>query len=112
MQKYALVSVEPIDSKTFQLACTTLPIDCVTIDMSKPWQVDSISLKRAAARGVFVELQLGGAAFTHSWELMILDVVCVAELVDCSQNHAVHCCLFKIHSEVRLRSTLLGQPEN
>lgn len=62
VQKYALVSVEAADSRAFQAACTTLPIDCVTIDMSKRWEVDATSLKRAVARGVFVELQIGGVA--------------------------------------------------
>lgn len=61
MQKYALVSVEAVDNKTFQLACSTLPIDCITIDMSKRWEWDATALNRAVERGLFVELQLGGA---------------------------------------------------
>jgi RNase P subunit p30 len=76
-QKYAVVSVESVDSKTFQLACTTLPIDCVTLDMSKQaLDVDGASLERAAARGVFIELQLGGAAICHHWKLFFSMVAC------------------------------------
>jgi hypothetical protein len=72
VQQYALVSVESADSKTFQLACTTLPIDCVSLDLSnEALEIDSASLQRAAARGVFIELQLGGTAFCSHWKMIL-----------------------------------------
>jgi RNase P/RNase MRP subunit p30 len=72
VQQYALVSVESADSKTFQLACTTLPIDCVSLDLSNgAVEIDSASLQRAAARGVFIELQLGGTAFRSHLKVIL-----------------------------------------
>lgn len=65
MQKYAIVSVEPLDKKTLQLACTTLPVDIISIDLgqsSPAAKVDATMLRRAAARNVYIELQIAGAA--------------------------------------------------
>ena len=65
MQKYDVVSVEPQDKKTLQLACTTLPVDLISINLdpsSKCSKIDGTFLTRAAARNVYIELQIAGSA--------------------------------------------------
>lgn len=65
MQKYDIVSVEPQDKKTLQLACTTLPVDLISINLdpsSNCAKIDGAFLTRATARNVYIELQIAGAA--------------------------------------------------
>lgn len=61
------MSVEPLDKKSLQLACTTLPIDLVTLNLgssSRPIKIDGELLRRAAARDVYIELQIAGLLLT------------------------------------------------
>lgn len=77
MQKYDIVSVEPLDKKTLQLACTTLPVDMISIDLgqsSKAAKIDATMLRRAGARNVYIELQVAGTAPMPSAQSVCADV--------------------------------------
>lgn len=63
LQQYELLSVEPSDDRSFQLACKTLNVDIITFDLSRalPFGSKLALLKKAVARGVYIEMQLAGA---------------------------------------------------
>eukprot|EP00892_Ulva_mutabilis_P002354 jgi/Ulvmu1/12119/UM084_0045.1 len=79
-QKYQLVSVEPLDKKTLQLACTTLPVDIISLNLgpsSRLANVDGELLARAAARNVYIELQVAGVFESGRLEAAVAAVTTV-----------------------------------
>jgi hypothetical protein len=62
VQESMIVTVEPCDKKTMQLACTTLNIDAISFNLHSAlgFKLDISALKRAFQRNVFVEVQIGG----------------------------------------------------
>lgn len=57
-----LLSLEPMDEKSFLLACSTLKVDVLTFNVSDPlpFVLRIPPLKKAVERGMYIELQIGG----------------------------------------------------
>lgn len=73
MQSYDIVAIQPQNEKMFQIACTTLEVDMITLDMSSrlPFPIRPGYIKVAIERGLMFELCYGpmiqdGTARRHS----------------------------------------------
>ncbi|XP_069139873.1 ribonuclease P protein subunit p30-like [Argopecten irradians] len=63
VQKFDLVAVQPTSEKTFHLACLTLDIDIIIIDVTQklPYFFKRPSVNTAIERGIHFEIQYGQA---------------------------------------------------
>lgn len=55
---YDILAVQPMNEKALQLACTTLPVDIIALDLSRrlSYRLKSTVLSAALSRGVFFEV--------------------------------------------------------
>lgn len=61
IQAYDLLAVQPTTEKLFHMACGTLDVDIITVNMTEhmPFRYKRPSLNMAVERGVFFEIQYG-----------------------------------------------------
>ncbi|XP_021371885.1 ribonuclease P protein subunit p30-like [Mizuhopecten yessoensis] len=68
IQKFDLVAVQPTSEKTFHLACMTLDIDIIIIDVTQklPYFIRRPSVNTAIERGIHFEIQYSPAVMDSS----------------------------------------------
>ncbi|KAK3590191.1 hypothetical protein CHS0354_041248 [Potamilus streckersoni] len=68
VQQYDLIAVQPTSEKTFLLACKTLNVDIITIDVTQKlsFQIKRSLLNLAMERGLFFEIQYSPAIRDNS----------------------------------------------
>uniref|UniRef100_A0A2C9LS03 Uncharacterized protein n=1 Tax=Biomphalaria glabrata TaxID=6526 RepID=A0A2C9LS03_BIOGL len=88
LQMYDILAVQPTSSKTFQLACETLEVDIICLDLTETigFVLKRQLLSLAASRGIHFEIQYGPALTNSTVKRQVISNALNLVAATCQKN--------------------------